>query len=1275
MPLSSKLRSRSVDSPRMASLPCPMKTLHTIEADHISRLAPGQLVTLLRTLLYCEARPGGQAVHVPQQISVPDDGEDGSWDGEVKANENIPETFTVYQSKAEELEPADCAAAMLASDGTIKPAVAKVLRRKGAYVFFCGRPYVQMARGIERRVAAAVDALKKAGAVLRRTRPIHFLDANKIAAWTNRHAAAVAHVAMCCQLPPVGVLRTWTDWGRDGVCSTTFYSNARLDTEIVSLRDHLAKPGAIARVTGYSGLGKTRLAFEALRPPSGGTDIGQAILSHAVGYLDMEHSPEHVLAVVSTIEASGMTGLLVIDNCSKGDHTKLLEIVQRLNSRLSLLTLDYEPEYPLPGVVYIQLEPEMLMDVVPRMLKDLPAARRLNEAQLNHIAAFAGGFPQIAALMAEAGDTLDLAGLDQKGLAHRILWGRATSNEAARKAICALSLFAHVGFDGEARAQKAFVREQLCGPPVPSERDFDTLLRPFVERRLVQKAGDYRLVAPTPLAVALAAHWWELATADELASLLPLIEKAGMTEAFCRRAGQLHFSPTASALVEQLLGPTGPLSDAGVLSSGPGSQLFRAFVELNPDAACDCLWRVFGDANLELLRRVREGRRNLVWALEKICWRRSEFLRGAEIMLRFAAAENENYTNNATGQFRHLFQLFLSGTQMPAIERLAVLEKGLASQNTDMRRICVEALGVGLNARHFGRTGGVEVRGSGLPEEDWSPRYNRDIGDYWLRCFEMLVSVALERSTESERAKAEMGRRLRGILLAPLVEKFEPGFRRVAEASGNFWPEALASIRTLMEFEGVAYPEPVRMRLGQWIEWLTPRDLAHRLVMTVTAAPFELTKTEDGRLIGLADAKAEALADEMATQLPELRPHLEALQTGDQRAAYAFGRRLAAKVQDPAALVEESLAALGRVAPEKRNPSLLGGMLAGAPDPGLRVRILDRVAANSELVDQIAALTHLTPIDGLALERIIILMSEGKIPTAQLRLFGYGSVTDTLTPEAVLPLFQRLVAANPEARPDVFDVLSMFVHHSPERWQACRAFLRELMMSANFSLGLNGVMDLHHWEQAAQKLLKGQRDEALARELTQQIIAAQKVESLRFNGESVRRALLGELLSAYADTCWPVVAAEILSKDYYRFDVLLGGFGFDDNESSILWNVPPEKLAEWVQSNLSALPRILKMMPLFCSDGKAYHWHPSTLALLAGGVTDEAKRSVAMNLFSYGSTGSCVPYIERRIHLLHTLDDHPQASVREMGLELIAAFETDKAREQKSDEEEAAGIY
>ena len=232
-------------------------------------------------------------------------------------------------------------------------------------------------------------------------------------------------------------------------------------------------------------------------------------------------------------------------------------------------------------------------------------------------------------------------------------------------------------------------------------------------------------------------------------------------------------------------------------------------------------------------------------------------------------------------------------------------------------------------------------------------------------------------------------------------------------------------------------------------------------------------------------------------------------------------------------------------------------------------------------------------------------------------------------------------------------------------------------MSPRFSLSLETQMDYFHWQETALRLLApSQNDEALAREITLQIIEAQKRSELRHTGDRDRRVVLGTILQRYAESCFPLVGDFLLSPNYYQMTTVLGGYGFDDHKPSILWNLPAEYLAAWARANPAVAPRLLGTMGLFTADESGgYCWHPTTLALVREGIDAASAKAIGGNLFSYGSTGSRVPYIEKRIKLLHQLDQHPAVSVREMARHLINVFEDDKAHEMQSDQEEAAGIY
>jgi len=230
-------------------------------------------------------------------------------------------------------------------------------------------------------------------------------------------------------------------------------------------------------------------------------------------------------------------------------------------------------------------------------------------------------------------------------------------------------------------------------------------------------------------------------------------------------------------------------------------------------------------------------------------------------------------------------------------------------------------------------------------------------------------------------------------------------------------------------------------------------------------------------------------------------------------------------------------------------------------------------------------------------------------------------------------------------------------------------------MLPNFASTMNSSMDGHHWQTAMTKLLTEQQDEELAIETTRQILEAQKRREVRYGQDIYQRPVLGLILSRYAGSCWPLVGAAILSPEYYAFRMLLGGHGFDDRETSILWNVPINILSSWVRENPSGLSRLLGTMVLFTVDERGeYRWHPSVLTLLDNGLDDECIGAIKSSLFSFGWSGSKIPYIDHRLSLARAVMAHPQAQVRKMAAELMKMLDEDRRREQKRDEEFSAGI-
>jgi hypothetical protein len=184
----------------------------------------------------------------------------------------------------------------------------------------------------------------------------------------------------------------------------------------------------------------------------------------------------------------------------------------------------------------------------------------------------------------------------------------------------------------------------------------------------------------------------------------------------------LDTSPVVQAFAKQLLQQSG-FGNLAALNSSVGSEAIDRLVHVEPDAVMMTIDRVLGSLTLDQLRDVKDSRSHIVWALEKLVFRKQTFERAATLLRRFGAANTEGRIgNDPGGQFKVLYQLHLSGTEASPKERLRVLDEGLQSADSDERELCVEALGRMLQTRHFTRGGGAEEIGSGERLEDWSPK-------------------------------------------------------------------------------------------------------------------------------------------------------------------------------------------------------------------------------------------------------------------------------------------------------------------------------------------------------------------------------------------------------------------------------------------------------------------------------------------------------------------------------------------------------------------------
>jgi hypothetical protein len=488
---------------------------------------------------------------------------------------------------------------------------------------------------------------------------------------------------------------------------------------------HLSEDHRILRIVGPSGFGKSRFAYELFNEQNATADM---IDRAAVIYADLPIVGDEAAKLALEIADAAWPAILVVDDSPDHIHSTLASIAQRARSRLRLVTVDVETRVQQASdTLVIVLEPAP-DELIARIAKGITPT--LNDGDTRFIRELCNGFPRMAVLAAQQGGKRREAINSVEQVLERIIWGKRPRSEKAQKALDTLSLFDWLGLSGRVKEQAAYVARELAGI---GEDSFIEHVKLFKPRGIVVQRGDFVQVQPIPLAARLAAHRLSLLPDGKLESFF-VHSPSELRMSLLRRLRWLDTSPIAQAFARQLLHETS-LANLPALNSDFGSECIDRLVHVDPDMVMEAIDRVLGDLSLDQLQTIKEGRRHLVWALEKLAFRTKTFKRAATLLRRLGAAEIEDIDNNASGQFQQLYQLHLSGTEATPQERLHVLDEGLHSADQRERRLCLEALGRMLETGYFTRGGGAEEIGSGERLEDWRPKTRGEIWDFhraWL---------------------------------------------------------------------------------------------------------------------------------------------------------------------------------------------------------------------------------------------------------------------------------------------------------------------------------------------------------------------------------------------------------------------------------------------------------------------------------------------------------------------------------------------------------------
>ncbi|MEL7688735.1 hypothetical protein AAG596_14340 [Citromicrobium bathyomarinum] len=1248
-----------------------------IVGSDIAALGDADLRTLVARLVLAEL--GEQGLPLSGATAGGNqDAPDGGIDVRVEvaqpmpAPDFVPRAVTGFQVKKPNMTASAISAEMRPKD-VLRSVIGDLADAGGAYIIVSAQGSVADAPLAARRKAMR-DALK--GHPNAAKLHVDFYDRERVATWASQYPGVAAWIRSRLGRELSG-WRPIGDWTESQVTVGTPYlcdDRACLIDEgskkrekltiadgIARLRQQLSQPRHAIRLIGLSGLGKTRLAQALFE-----TGLGYAPLDPSLAiYTDYsEETTPTAREIARRLVDTDQRAILIVDNCNPATHAELARICAGDVGQVSLLTVEYDVRDDEPE----RTEVFRLESASPALVEEWLKQNfdHISQVDRGRIASFSDGNFRVARALAETlkrGETLGQ--LKNRELFERIFQQRNAPDQALLFAAEDLALL--YSFDGEDTSPEGELAAigQARGVTAAHLYSHVAELR---RRGIIQSRGRWRAILPHAIANPLAGYALErIPPADFDAFCLALSTR--MLKSLSRRLGYLHDNDAAGAAVARWLKSDGPLGDLFALGE-PGLEIIRNIAPVSPEAVLAKIdGEIAGPNGARILSTDNRLRGQWISLVKTLAYDPSLFEEAATLLARFVVAEPEGHNHNSASRpFGELFHLHLSGTRATPDQRRDMI-RSFARQNDPALKACASrALDHLLETNHFMSSSHLDF-GARPRDFGWEPSINGEIFDW----HEAAIDLAIELADHIPNVSGVLANNVRGLWRYPSLHN---ALERACTAftMDGPWIDGWLSFRAALRYEGKAMPHGVKARLLGIIDRLKPSDLLNRArasVLTRSAGGFDLADSEHADVVSswrLAAQQAVDLGkafagdtDLLATFLPELFS-----ETSPQRAG-EFGKGLAEGAGDVPSLWSTLIAAFEAMPPEARNPTVLGGFLAGAArDFQFTRTALDGVAENPAMVGKLSFLQARVGINDEAIARLSAALDAGKIEASDFYQIANGVVRDA--PGALLAPLLRKIATLPGGTGVAFDILHM--HQScaqddghaldPDLINCGRALLRSADFSEEGRLGDYGVAEV------AEICLAGPEGEDDARIVCKKLRAG-------LDDYSLWAHKLGRLMQALFEA-QPMIALD---------EFLLGDDDDDDDSLTLRFDLhsPVEEvdtaiLRAWSDMDpVARYPLVGRSLSLFL--GKEFEEEVGLsrkFLELLDHAPDRAQflGELYRRIHPSGWSGSLAAILERRRAMLEPLASHEDPAVRawltDQDKWLGDWIKAERARETESEE-------
>ncbi|WP_419783480.1 hypothetical protein [Maridesulfovibrio sp.] len=850
----------------------------------------------------------------------------------------IPRWKTGIQVKQESM-PKSKIKKEMSLDGAPKPILAELARNKGAYLIACGRD-TNSDKMLKERLKAMRDSCES----IPEKADLHldFFDSNRIATWTRKHPSLVLWVKANLGTNSSG-WQPHDNWSEcpDGIDgefilddSSKIYDDRSKDTDGLSAEDGLNSIRALLheersciRLAGLSGVGKTRFAQALFDERAGQNPLPKSIAC----YTDIGIGPSPTpLDMAMRLINSTKRAILIVDNCPPDLHEEISKVCTRADSKISLLTIEYDIQGDKPERTEVfRMEPSS-NDLIEKLISS--RFKEINNIEARRIAEFSKGNARIAIALAETFEKGDaILTLENNELFKRLFHQRNAEDDSLMRAAEVLSLVYSFNGDDESLGSSDSELDKLSELVGISSIDLYRHVSTLLKRGLAQKRSKWRAVLPHAIANRLAKQALENIPRPFIKNIFDKDESGRLLKSYTRRLGYLHDSEAAKKIAKGWLRPGGWLGDISKLNEFGITLL----INIAPAAQEDTLEAIEraadGSEEKDFASKQNPHYTEITRLLQKLAYDPHLFKRSCLILLKFAATEkpNDNY-NSITDLTSSLFYLKLSGTHATVEQRLEILSECVAKESP-FSSMALPILNGLLQSNSF--TSGASFEFGARPRDyGYLPKTWGEVTKWYNTSIIFVRNTILNNSDFADDFKIVLAKHLRFLWKnANAMNELEKTV--IAINSNGFWKEGWLAIRRAIFYDTKRLHQDSLSRLLKLEKKIAPKDLfeeAQIYALTERWGALDSLEYEDGksRDLELVTEHTLELAQKTAINIDVLQKLLPSLVSTHGNTS-TFGQGLAVGCSTPEQIWNLLLNASADIQKEKREYAIFLGFLNG----------------------------------------------------------------------------------------------------------------------------------------------------------------------------------------------------------------------------------------------------------------------------------------------------------------------------------------------------------